>query len=42
MGYGIVREFVGHGVGKTMHELPQIPNLEAGEWDLFSPNGFSD
>ena len=24
--YGIVREFVGHGVGKTMHELPQIPN----------------
>jgi methionyl aminopeptidase len=25
-GYGIVREFVGHGVGKTMHELPQIPN----------------
>ena len=27
MGYGIVREFVGHGVGKTMHELPQIPNF---------------
>lgn len=26
-GYGIVREFVGHGVGKTMHELPQIPNF---------------
>jgi methionyl aminopeptidase len=26
-GYGIVRDFVGHGVGKTMHELPQIPNF---------------
>jgi methionyl aminopeptidase len=25
--YGIVREFVGHGVGKTMHEPPQIPNF---------------
>ncbi len=23
---GIVREFVGHGVGLTMHEEPQIPN----------------
>lgn len=25
-GYGIVREFVGHGVGRQMHEEPQIPN----------------
>lgn len=24
--YGIVRDFVGHGVGKKMHEDPQIPN----------------
>jgi len=24
--FGIVREFVGHGVGVTMHEAPQIPN----------------
>jgi methionyl aminopeptidase len=24
--FGIVREFVGHGVGATMHEAPQIPN----------------
>jgi methionyl aminopeptidase len=24
--YGIVRDFVGHGVGATMHEAPQIPN----------------
>jgi len=25
--FGIVREFVGHGVGATMHEPPQIPNF---------------
>jgi methionyl aminopeptidase len=26
-GYSVVREFVGHGVGKTLHEEPQIPNF---------------
>jgi len=26
-GFGIVREFVGHGVGRTMHEEPQVPNF---------------
>ena len=25
-GYGIVREFVGHGVGTALHEEPQVPN----------------
>ena len=25
-GYGIVREFVGHGIGRKMHEDPQVPN----------------
>src|SRR5699024_3863379 len=25
-GYGVVRELVGHGVGKDMHEDPQVPN----------------
>lgn len=25
-GYGVVREYVGHGVGRQMHEDPQIPN----------------
>ena len=24
--YGVVREFVGHGLGKQLHEDPQIPN----------------
>ena len=25
-GYGVVRDFVGHGLGREMHEDPQIPN----------------
>ena len=25
-GYGVVRELVGHGLGRTMHEDPQVPN----------------
>lgn len=25
-GYGVVREFVGHGIGREMHEEPQVPN----------------
>lgn len=24
--YGVVREFVGHGIGREMHEDPQVPN----------------
>jgi len=26
-GYGVVRELVGHGVGKQLHEDPQVPNF---------------
>ena len=25
-GYGVVREYVGHGVGRKMHEDPEVPN----------------
>jgi len=25
-GYGVVRELVGHGVGKNLHEEPEVPN----------------
>lgn len=28
-GYGVVREFVGHGIGTKMHEAPEIPNFGA-------------
>jgi methionyl aminopeptidase len=26
LGYGVVREYVGHGIGTAMHEEPQVPN----------------
>lgn len=26
-GYGVVKDFVGHGVGRKMHEEPQVPNF---------------
>lgn len=25
-GYGVVRNYVGHGIGRNMHESPQVPN----------------
>ena len=28
-GYGVVRDFVGHGVGRNMHEPPEVPNYGA-------------
>ena len=28
-GYSVVRDFVGHGIGKELHEGPQIPNFGA-------------
>ncbi len=27
LGYGVVRELVGHGVGKDLHEDPEVPNF---------------
>ena len=29
-GFSVVREFVGHGVGRSMHEEPQVPNFDDG------------
>ena len=26
LGYGIVREYVGHGIGRALHETPSVPN----------------
>jgi methionyl aminopeptidase len=30
-GYSVVREFVGHGVGRTVHEKPEVPNFVDGK-----------
>jgi len=38
-GYGIVRELVGHGVGRELHEDPQIPNYGSeNSGDIIPPN----
>lgn len=29
-GYGVIRQFVGHGIGTQMHEEPQVPNYRTG------------
>ncbi len=34
LGYGIVRDLVGHGVGYAVHEAPQVPNFT----DRFQPS----
>ncbi|MGE4589716.1 MAG: type I methionyl aminopeptidase [Acidaminococcaceae bacterium] len=26
-GFGVVREYVGHGIGRSMHEEPEVPNF---------------
>lgn len=37
-GYSVVREFVGHGIGKAMHEEPQVPNFgQPGHGPLLKP-----
>jgi methionyl aminopeptidase len=32
-GFSVVRDFVGHGVGRNMHEPPQIPNYVLNGWN---------
>ncbi len=29
-GYSVIREYVGHGVGRKMHEAPEVPNYRTG------------
>ena len=33
-GYGIIRQFVGHGIGTAMHEEAQVPNFRSGRKGL--------
>ncbi len=37
-GYGVVRELVGHGIGKSLHEKPEVPNYgKAGNGPALKP-----
>jgi methionyl aminopeptidase len=37
-GFGIVRDYVGHGIGKRPHEDPQVPNYGPAMWSRGQPN----
>jgi methionyl aminopeptidase len=37
-GFGIVRDYVGHGIGKKPHEDPQVPNYGPSLWGRGQPN----
>ena len=37
-GFGVIREFVGHGIGRAMHEPPHVPNFgHAGQGRILKP-----
>ena len=38
-GFSVVRDFVGHGIGKQLHEEPQIPNFKTSEPGPLIENG---
>ena len=38
-GYGVVRELVGHGIGRSMHEAPEIPNYGRKGYGALLKNG---
>lgn len=40
-GFGVLRDFVGHGIGKQMHEEPQVPNFDTGEVGPFLRPGMT-
>ncbi|MBI4306059.1 MAG: type I methionyl aminopeptidase [Chloroflexi bacterium] len=38
LGFGLVREYVGHGIGRKLHEPPQVPNYgNKGQGPLLRP-----
>ena len=38
-GYGVVRDLVGHGIGRKLHEEPQVPNFGKRDTGPFIENG---
>lgn len=36
-GYSVVRDYVGHGVGREMHEAPEVPNYRANRHAVSNP-----
>lgn len=40
-GFSAVRELVGHGVGRYLHEDPQVPNFKSNEKDIILKEGMT-
>ena len=40
-GFSVVREYVGHGVGRRMHEEPQVPNFGPADRGVFLEKGMT-
>jgi methionyl aminopeptidase len=40
-GFSVVRDFVGHGVGKNLHEKPEIPNYGTPRSGALLKNGMT-
>jgi methionyl aminopeptidase len=40
-GFSVVRELVGHGVGRELHEDPQIPNFKSNEKEIILKDGMT-
>jgi methionyl aminopeptidase len=36
-GFGVIREYTGHGVGRQLHEDPQVPNFACGQGAVLRP-----
>ncbi len=40
-GFSVVRDFVGHGIGRKMHEAPQIPNFVGNDYNPLLKQGMA-
>jgi methionyl aminopeptidase len=38
LGYSVVRDYVGHGIGRRLHEDPQVPNYGPAHWSRTQKN----
>ncbi|MFW6103341.1 MAG: M24 family metallopeptidase, partial [Chloroflexota bacterium] len=36
-GFSVIREYTGHGIGRQLHEDPQIPNFACGKGPVLKP-----
>jgi len=41
VGFGVIRELVGHGIGREVHEEPQVPNFCMNGFSLMMPQGLT-